>query len=96
METRVRIIQYSPRALAVRGNTKPIKDRLKAIGARFNPRLREEDTDNRFSGWIFSAHRINKVLAVLKDAERDGLVSGVDIDIPENINDQNYQDYATR
>ena len=93
METAVRVIQYSPRALAVRGNTKPIKDRLSAMGARFNARLKEEGSDNRFAGWIFSKHRLNKILQILTDAERDGLIGGVEIDMPENINDTNAGDY---
>jgi hypothetical protein len=37
-----KVVDYSEKALAIFGNTKPIKDKLKAIGARFNPFLNNE------------------------------------------------------
>jgi len=43
----VQLIDYSDRAVAVIGNTKPIKDILKAAGGRFNFRLKCG------AGWIF-------------------------------------------
>ena len=42
------IIDYSDKAIAVTGDTKAIKDDLKALGGRFNPRLKCG------AGWIFS------------------------------------------
>lgn len=44
----IRIVGYSEKAIAVYGDTKSIKDKLKSLGGRFNPRLREG------AGWIFS------------------------------------------
>lgn len=49
----VYIHDYSERSFAVFGNTKPIKDRLKAIGGKFNPRLHPFGADNDVPGWIF-------------------------------------------
>lgn len=43
----IRIVDYSEKAIAVYGDTKSIKDKLKSLGGRFNPRLREG------TGWIF-------------------------------------------
>lgn len=43
-----KIIDYSEKAIAVVGDTKAIKEELKALGGRFNPRL------NCGAGWIFS------------------------------------------
>lgn len=43
----VEIVEYSDKAIAVIGNTKPIKDELKALGGRFNFRL------SCGPGWIF-------------------------------------------
>jgi hypothetical protein len=37
--TKVQVVTYSEKALALFGDTKPIKDQLKALGARFNPVL---------------------------------------------------------
>jgi len=46
------IVDYSEKALAVFGDTKPIKDQLKALGGRFNPKLTHEG--QKKAGWIFS------------------------------------------
>lgn len=47
----MRIIDYSDKAIAVIGDTKPYKDELKAIGGKFNPYLKCG------AGWIFPAKR---------------------------------------
>jgi len=52
----VQIIDYSERAIAVVGDTKPIKEQLKALGGKFNFRL------TCGAGWIFSKSK----LALLK------------------------------
>lgn len=46
----VKVIDYSERAVAIYGNTKPIKDELKAIGARFNPFLTIDGVKQ--AGWV--------------------------------------------
>jgi hypothetical protein len=46
------IVDYSEKALAVFGDTRPIKDELKALGGRFNPKLTYEG--EKRAGWIFS------------------------------------------
>lgn len=51
----IQIVDYSDRAFAVIGETKPIKESLKALGGRFNPRLKCG------AGWIFSNKRREKV-----------------------------------
>ena len=43
-----RIIDYSDKAIAVVGDTRDIKDKLKELGGRFNPRL------SCGAGWVFS------------------------------------------
>jgi len=45
------LVDYSERAIAIIGDTKPIKDQLKALGGKFNPRLKCG------VGWIFSKRR---------------------------------------
>ena len=50
---------YGERAIVVRGDTKSVKDILKNLGGRFNPRL------NGGAGWIFSARSEAKVREVL-------------------------------
>lgn len=51
----VKVIDYSERAVAIYGNTKPIKEELKAIGARFNMFLTIDGVKQ--AGWILPATR---------------------------------------
>lgn len=55
---------YSEKALAVFGDTKPIKDQLKAIGGRFNPCLTYNG--NKKAGWIFSKKHRAEIEKLIK------------------------------
>jgi len=46
------LVSYSDKAIAIFGNTKAIKEDLKAFGGRFNPFLNYNG--NKSAGWIFS------------------------------------------
>lgn len=46
------LVEYSDKAVAVFGDTKSIKDELRAMGGRFNSRL--TFNGQRLAGWIFS------------------------------------------
>jgi hypothetical protein len=46
------MVEYSAKAVAVFGDTKTIKEELKAMGGRFNSRLTLNG--KKFAGWIFS------------------------------------------
>ncbi|GEM_PF-4207424 len=46
------LIGYSPKSIALFGDTKPIKDLLSAMGGKFNPRLTFQN--RKKAGWIFS------------------------------------------
>jgi hypothetical protein len=50
------LVDYSEKAVAVFGNTKPIKDELKNLGGRFNPNLTKEGS--KVPGWIFSKNKL--------------------------------------
>ena len=54
------IIDYSEKAIAVVGDTRDIKDKLKALGGRFNPRL------SCGAGWIFSKKQCAEVEKLLQ------------------------------
>ena len=58
----IEIIDYSEKAIAVIGDTKPIKDELKALGGRFNFRL------TCGAGWIFPKTKITEVESLIKGA----------------------------
>ena len=55
----IQIIDYSEKAFAVIGDTKPIKDALRELGGRFNARL------SCGAGWIFPKTKAESVRAAL-------------------------------
>lgn len=55
----VHLEQYSEKAGVVRGDTKPIKEQLKDLGCRFNPRLKNGP------GWIYPIKRHDEIAAAL-------------------------------
>lgn len=61
----IKLLKYSERAIAVFGDTKPIKDKLKKLGGRFNGRLTNPETQEKQSGWIFPIKKEKLVVEVL-------------------------------
>ena len=57
------IVDYSEKAIAVFGDTRPIKDYLSALGGRFNPKLTYQD--EKRAGWIFSKTKEQEVRNLL-------------------------------
>jgi hypothetical protein len=57
------IVDYSEKALAVFGDTRQVKDRLKALGGRFNPKLTHGGTKK--AGWIFSKSKEQEIKNLL-------------------------------
>jgi hypothetical protein len=57
------IVDYSEKALAVFGDTRPVKDELKALGGRFNPKLTHNE--KKQAGWIFSKAKGQQVRNLL-------------------------------
>lgn len=58
-----RIIDYSEKAVAVVGDTKDIKEQLKALCGRFNPKL------SCGAGWIFSKKMLPELEKLLKNGK---------------------------
>lgn len=70
------IVDYSEKAVAVFGDTKTIKDRLKELGGRFNPVLNYNG--EKCAGWIFSKNQAGKVMELLApSAEEKGNQKGI-------------------
>ena len=57
------IVDYSEKALAVFGDTRPIKNQLTAIGGRFNAKLTHEGV--KTAGWVFSKTKEQEVRNLL-------------------------------
>lgn len=62
-ELQFELINYSLKAVALFGDTKPIKDLLSAMGGKFNPRLTHNN--EKKAGWIFSKTKRNELNIVL-------------------------------
>lgn len=61
--SRFQVIDYSEKAIAVVGDTRDIKDKLKQLGGRFNPRL------SCGAGWVFSKKQRAEVEKLLQGGE---------------------------
>jgi len=59
------IVHYSEKAIAVFGDTRAIKDNLKALGGRFNPKLTHDN--GKKAGWIFSKSKEEEVYNLLNN-----------------------------
>ena len=59
----IEVFDYSPKSFVVKGNTKPIKDKLKSLGGSFNMYLRKENSV--FAGWIFPLTKKEAVISAL-------------------------------
>lgn len=59
----VYIVSYSDKAIAVFGDTKPIKDKLKSLGCRFNAYLTYQD--KKQAGWIAPVTQKEKIQAII-------------------------------
>lgn len=66
MEQTIFIFNYSPKAIVVVGDTRPIKGLLKNAGGKYNARLTDLRTGNKFGGWIYSAGRLASLQAMLQ------------------------------
>ena len=59
----VEIVTYSEKAIAVFGDTKPMKEKLKALGGRFNPFL--TNNGGKMAGWIFPKTKSEELSLIL-------------------------------
>lgn len=64
------IVDYSEKAVAVFGDTKAIKDELKSIGGKFNPRLNYNG--EKRAGWVFPKSKRETLENVLKGIDTNG------------------------
>ena len=85
---KIQVVDYSEKAIAVIGETKQHKDKLKELGGSFNPRL------SCGAGWIFSKKRLEDVKAYflsLKTAEQDNDIQNKENAEFEQVNSQESQ-----
>lgn len=84
------IVDYSEKAVAVFGDTKAIKDELKSIGGKFNPRLNYNG--GKRAGWVFPKSKRETLENVLKGIDTNGELQENDnntvIDRPNDKNER--------
>lgn len=78
------IIDYTEKSIAVFGDTKSIKDDLKALGGRFNSRLNYNG--EKAAGWIFPIHLRCEVEELLEMSDESG-----DIELTNEIDKREKQ-----
>ena len=62
----IKIVKYSDKSLALFGEqTKDIKDKLKSIGGRFNPFLKDPESEGKKAGWIFQIKKEEEIVNLL-------------------------------
>jgi hypothetical protein len=66
-EAKVYIEKYSDKSFVVRGDTRPHRESLKAMGGKWANRLTDKESGEKFGAWLFWTQ---------KHAELDGWVSG--------------------
>lgn len=62
---------YSEKAVAVFGDTKAVRERLKGLGGRFNPSL--DYNGERRAGWIFSKKKADEVRALMASGKAEAV-----------------------
>jgi len=60
---------YSEKAIVLYGDTKTIKDLLKELNGKFNPRLKDSALST-FAGWIFSKKKQDQLVSALKQVNQ--------------------------
>jgi hypothetical protein len=76
----ITIESYSEKAIAVFGETKPIKDYLLQLNGKFNPSLKGQGDEKR-AGWIFPKTKQADVQKILDQYTINGL-SGLETSFP--------------
>lgn len=67
----IHLCDYSEKAIAVFGNTKPFKAKLTALNGRYNSSLKDPTKGGASApGWIFSKKKKAEVIAALSDSKK--------------------------
>ena len=66
-QTELYIENYTPKSFVIRGDTRPHRESLKALGGKWANRLTDKDTGEKFGAWLFWS---------AKNAELDKWIKG--------------------
>ena len=90
------IVDYSEKAIASFGDTKAIKDQLKDMGGKFNPRLIHND--KKKAGWIFSKSQEQNLacfLGLMNKEILDKWWNAADFDLMERVTGQQRENFSS-
>jgi len=88
MESTLKLMNYSEKAIVIYGQTKEYKDNLKQLGGRFNPYLTIEG--KRTAAWIFSKRRETELINFINTlgSQKFGEVCNTcNFEIPTKVNE---------
>jgi hypothetical protein len=69
MSVSLYIVDYSEKAIALFGETKPYKNKITELGGKFNPSLKVENSEDRKAGWIFPKSKRKSVEQLINDID---------------------------
>ncbi|KAJ3116907.1 hypothetical protein HDU96_008426 [Phlyctochytrium bullatum] len=78
IEDRIIIVDYKERSIALFGDTRPVKDKIKELGGKFNKYLTLEG--KKEPGWIMAKTKKSEIVALLRHSRKPLRVDGVDYD----------------
>ena len=88
---KIEIIDYSEKALAIKGTTKDMAETIKEIGvwAKFNNRLKDSQ-GNTFSGWIFSKKNKEEVEKLVNELSNGDFTTTTKVHSTTTSNNPSY------
>ena len=66
-QVKIQIVDYSEKAIAIFGNTYPIKDTIKDLKGRFVGSLKHEASGYRLPGWSIAKTNSEEAIKTLQD-----------------------------
>ena len=80
----IKLVNYSDKSIALFGNTKKLKEKLKILGGRYNKNLKYPENGNKANGWIFPIKKKELILNELSLNIQDKSIKNNE-NIKENV-----------
>ena len=80
----IKLVNYSDKSIALFGNTKKLKEKLKILGGRYNKNLKYPENGNKANGWIFPIKKKELILNELSLNIQDKYIKNNE-NIKENV-----------
>lgn len=67
MSQQIFLEEYSDKSFVVKGDTRPLKDALKGLGGKWNSRLTDKESGEKFGAWLFFSSKKDEVEKWIND-----------------------------